>query len=187
MTFSPNNINYIYDAILNLININYEIIPCNCVFEQGWNYSHASILYYELKRIADYLIYNNLYNKINIRFFDENNFIPMSEDENNNWCGGTDLKTLAIDYKGKIYPCIRYMESSLNGRQTGLSIGTIFNKSTQEEKENLQLVSNITRRSQSTDECFYCSIAKGCSWCSGYNYEEFGTPNKRVTYICCMH
>jgi hypothetical protein len=20
-----------------------------------------------------------------------------------------------------------------------------------------------------------------------YNYEEFGTPNKRATYICCMH
>ena len=27
----------------------------------------------------------------------------------------------------------------------------------------------------------------GCAWCSAYNYEEFGTPNKRATYICDMH
>jgi len=27
----------------------------------------------------------------------------------------------------------------------------------------------------------------GCGWCSAYNYEVFGTPNKRATYICCMH
>ena len=58
---------------------------------------------------------------------------------------------------------------------------------TQKDKENNAIISNITRRSQSTDECFYCPIAKGCSWCSAHNYEVFGTPNKRTTYICCMH
>jgi uncharacterized protein len=49
------------------------------------------------------------------------------------------------------------------------------------------MLCNITRRSQSTDECYYCPIGAGCAWCSGYNYEEFGTPNKRATYICIMH
>lgn len=70
-----------------------------------------------------------------------------------------------------------------------MNVGNIYTGylSTDEEKKNLALISNITRRSQSTDECFYCPIANGCSWCSGYNYEEFGTPNKRATYICCMH
>ena len=32
---------------------------------------------------------------------------------------------LAFDYKGNAYPCIRYMESSLNGKQPPLTIGTI--------------------------------------------------------------
>ena len=32
-----------------------------------------------------------------------------------------------------------------------------------------------------------CPIAAGCGWCSAYNYEVFGTPNKRATYICDMH
>ena len=45
----------------------------------------------------------------------------------------------------------------------------------------------ITRRSQSTDECFNCPIAGGCAWCSAYNYQITGTPDKRVTYICVMH
>ena len=48
-------------------------------------------------------------------------------------------------------------------------------------------MSCITRRSQSTDECFNCPIGSGCGWCSAYNYEHFGTQDKRATYICCMH
>lgn len=113
----------------------------------------------------------------------------MDENDNQNWCGGTDMDMIAFDYKGDIYPCIRYMESSLNNRQKAIKVGNIDTGylSSLEEKENLKLISNITRRSQSTNECFYCPIAAGCAWCSGYNYEEFGTPNKRATYICCMH
>lgn len=45
----------------------------------------------------------------------------------------------------------------------------------------------VTRRSQSTDECFNCPIAAGCGWCSAFNYENFGTVNKRTTFICIMH
>lgn len=189
MTFSPLNIIYTYDALLNLINEGYKHISCNCIFEKGWNYSHASIFYNELKKIADYLIKNNLYNKINIRLFNENYYTLLPESENNNWCGGTDMQCIAFDNKGDMFPCIRYMESSLNNKQKAMNVGNIYTGylSTDEEKNNLALISNITRRSQSTDECFYCPIAAGCSWCSGYNYEEFGTPNKRATYICCMH
>lgn len=189
MTLSPNNISYTYQALLNLIAEGYNIIPFNCIFEKGWDYSHATILYNELKKVADYLIDNNLYNKINIFMFKEDNFCPLPENHNNNWCGGVNEQMLAIDYKGNMYSCIRYMESSLNGKQKPLKLGeiNIGYASTSEDKENIKLLSNITRRSQSTDECFNCPIAAGCSWCSGYNYEEFGTPNKRATYICCMH
>ena len=27
----------------------------------------------------------------------------------------------------------------------------------------------------------------GCGWCSAYNYEINGTPNKRITNICWAH
>ena len=58
---------------------------------------------------------------------------------------------------------------------------------TSEEQERRDLLTSITRQSQSTDECLNCPVAKGCSWCSAYNYECFGTPNKRATNICWMH
>jgi uncharacterized protein len=116
--------------------------------------------------------------------------MPMDEKDNSNWCGGV-LKEnhmyFAVDHEGNLYPCIRYMKSSLNDTQAPLIIGDIYENNFEKYEKNINLLSNITRRSQSTDECFYCPIAAGCSWCSGYNYEEFGTPNKRATYICCMH
>jgi uncharacterized protein len=192
MTISTENIFYLSDALINLINENFLETFVNCVYEEGWNYSYAKILYEQLNIVADYLIDNNLYNKVYIRFFKEDSYEALPESHNSNWCGGiiTDSDAnLSIDYKGDLYPCLRYMESSLNGKQKPLKLGNINTGYgiTEEEKNNINLLSNITRRSQSTDKCFYCPIASGCSWCSGYNYEEFGTPNKRATYTCCMH
>ena len=189
MTLAPDNIEYLTEALINLINEGYFIIPFNCIFESGWTYEHATILYYKLKEVANYLIYNNLYNKVNIRMFSEHFYQPLSEENNDNWCGGVNSNSIAIDAQGDIFPCIRYMESSLNGKQPALILGNISHGmyQTEIEKTNFKLIANITRRSQSIDECFYCPIAAGCSWCSGFNYEEFGTPNKRATYICCMH
>ena len=191
MTLSPENIYYLYDASINLIKEGYTEINLNCIFEEGWNYSFAKIMYQQLKQVADYFIDNNLYNKIYYSLFNEQNYQPMDNNDNDNWCGGC-IKTndsFAIDYKGDIYPCIRYMSSSLNNKQQPLMYGNIFKglQSNNLEIANYNMLINITRRSQSTDECFYCPIARGCSWCSGYNYEEFGTPNKRATYTCIMH
>lgn len=191
MTLSPDNIYYTKEAVVNLINLGYTDIFLNCIFEKGWTYEHAKILYQQLKELSNYIIDNNLYDKVYISIFNETAFVPMNEEDNENWCGGVVGKNggFSIDWKGDIYPCIRYMESSLNGRQKPLVIGNIDNGQgiTENQKENYTLLSNITRRSQSTDKCFYCPIADGCAYCSGYCYEENGTPNKRTTYICEMH
>ena len=45
----------------------------------------------------------------------------------------------------------------------------------------------ITRTSQSPQECLDCPASAGCGWCSGLNYELFGTANKRFTGICWAH
>ena len=95
----------------------------------------------------------------------------------------------AVDWKGDFFPCIRYMESSLNNEQEPMIIGSVDTGlyATEEQKARDCLLCSIDRRTQSTDECYYCPIAEGCSWCSAYNYQVYGTPNKRVTYICIMH
>ncbi len=190
MTLAPNNIHYLSEAVFNLINENYKEIHLNCVYEPGWEIYHAQLLYNELKKVTNYILDNNLYNKIFISLFEEDMFKPMSEDNNRNWCGGTVTDhNLALNYTGKLYPCIRYMNSSLNEKQPELYIGTVENGigTSTIEQENFLKLSNITRASQSTHECLNCKIAEGCGWCSAYNYEETGNVNKRVTYICIMH
>lgn len=190
MTLSPFNIQYLNKAIFNLIENKYKEIHLNCIYESGWTIEHAKIIYNELKIIADYIIENNLYNKIYISLFREDDFVPMTEDNNDNWCGGTTQGGhISVNYTGQLFPCIRYMDSSLNGKQEPIWIGTVKEGIliTDKEKKNYEKINNITRRSQSTDECFYCPIAAGCGWCSAYNYEETGSVNKRLTNICIMH
>lgn len=189
MTFAPANISYLYEAYLSVIQEGYIGLMGNCVYEEGWTEKDATILYQELKKVADYIIDNDLYNKIYISFFEEDFFKPLPESQNDNWCGGVGCHMLAIDYKGDFYHCIRYMNSSLQDEQEPLVIGNIEYGIGQlpQHKKNWESTLNITRRSQSTDECFYCPIGAGCSWCSAYNYQKTGSVNKRVTYICIMH
>lgn len=81
------------------------------------------------------------------------------------------------------------MESSLNGEQEPYSIGDVDNGigCTECYKCRINCMAKIDRRTQSTDECFYCPIAAGCSNCSGYDYQVNGTPDSKATYICVMH
>ena len=189
MTLSPENIKYTANAIIDLIEHGFTNISVNCVYEEGWTYEHGSIYYNEFKKIADYVIEHNLYDKVFIRTFNRELYGELGEDHTDNWCGGIADMNLAINYKGKIFSCIRYMESSLNGHQPELPIGDITNGylSSDEYKKNYNYMSNITRQSQSTQECLNCPVASGCSWCSAYNYERFGDINHRATFICPMH
>ena len=186
MTIAPGNVEHVYDAIINLIELNYLQIHANCVYEEGWTNDHAKIYYYQLKKIADYIIDNHLID-VDISIFNFNNNRPMSETENKNWCGGNG-DMLAFDYLGKAYPCIRYMESSLGNDIDPIVIGDINGLNCNDEYSDIiNSLKSITRKSQSTEECYNCPIAQGCSWCTAYNYQEFGTANKRAIYICCMH
>nr|DAH21692.1 MAG TPA: radical SAM peptide maturase, CXXX-repeat target family [Caudoviricetes sp.] len=102
-------------------------------------------------------------------------------------CGGN-MAMLAFDPDGVAYPCLRFMESSLGNDAPPIIVGTvdgIFD--TEEHKCTADCLSCITRRSQSTDECWNCPIGMGCAWCSAWNYQLYGTPDKRCTRICPMH
>ena len=96
---------------------------------------------------------------------------------------------LACDTEGILYPCIRFMESSLGTEQKPMVIGNLKEgiANSTHCQECLSCLKGITRKSQSTEECFSCPVAKGCAWCTAFNYQVFGTPNKRTTYSCGMH
>ena len=188
LTISPENIEYLFPAVKNFIDLGFTSINLNCVFEKGWENTHATILYNQLKQLADYLLQNDLFDKIYLSIFEENSFYKLPDTETNNWCGGSG-KMLALDWRGDYYPCIRYMPSSIGPDKKPLIIGNIDRGigTLPEEQEIIDELKSITRQSQSTQECLDCPISAGCAWCSGYNYQEFGTANHRATYICCMH
>lgn len=168
ITIAPNNLKYLYDAIIHFQTLGYEEINANTVFEKGWTIEHAKEFYNQLKRISDYWVDNDLVETHYLSLFQdiESYFCPKDPMDNDNWCGGTG-SMLAMDPDGYLYPCIRYMESSLGTDIAPLRIGHIDVGIGQTEcdKNCIDCLNSITRRSQSTDECFNCPIAGGCAWC----------------------
>ena len=186
VTIAPENLSQLNTIIDFFIGIGITDIAANVTFEAEWTYEQASIFYEQLKQLADKLLsYKD--KDIDCTLFVENGFVPMNVKDNTNWCGG-DGAMLAFDPNGIAYPCLRYMPSSLGNDQLPFIIGDddgIYKTSYQRKvKEELNA---ITRRSQSTDECFYCPIGTGCAWCSAWNFQLYGSVNKRCTRICPTH
>lgn len=186
ITIAPENLKYLNTITKFFFDNDIYIITGNVVFEHEWTIEEAQTYYYQLKQLADNMLIQD--KSISVSFFNQSSFCKMSPDNNRNWCGGTGAM-LAFDPDGLAYPCLRYMSSSLGDDQPPICIGDCTNgiyKSAYQKQIKADLDS-ITRRSQSTDECFYCQIANGCAWCSGWNYQETGTVNKRSTRICNSH
>lgn len=190
ITIAPENVMHLYDAIVHMIELGYTEINANCVYEKGWQSIHATTLYDQMKKLADYFLENNLdfENEFFCSLWQENFFCQKDPEDLQNWCGGNGVM-ISCDPDGVIFPCIRYMESSLGGQQEPYSIGDVDVGICQTEchKCRVDCLKAIDRRTQSTDECFNCPISAGCSWCTAYNYQVFGTPDARATYICIMH
>ena len=188
ITIAPGNVTYLADSLLAMVEDNYHDINANCVYEEGWTLEHATELYKQCKKFADN--FHAKYDLADYSFSLLNDFhcSPLSSKENSNWCGGTG-SMLAVDPDGNLFPCLRYMESSIGDIREPLIIGNVFDGLMKKQchKDCMDCMNRITRRSQSTDQCFYCPIASGCAWCSAYNYQVFGTVDKRATFICEMH
>ena len=188
MTLAPENINYTYEAVKGLIEEGYTEINLNCIFEKGWTNKHATILYNQLKELANYILDNNLEDELYISMFEESYFHSKDHNDTQNWCGGNGAM-IAVDWKGDIYPCIRYMESSLGESVPPVIIGNVDTGIMTDAKCKtcIEKLKSINRINQSTEECINCPIAEGCAWCQAYNYQDSGDFFHRATYICCMH
>ena len=187
LTIAPENLQYLTDAFRHMISLGYYDINANCVYEKGWNQEHSVLFYKKLKEVADILLENSK-KDIYCSLFEETFFRPKKPTDLQNWCGGNGMM-IALDPDGYIYPCLRYMESSLGCEQKPVRIGDVDNGvgTTCDYEDCINCVCNIDRKSQSTDECFYCPVAEGCSWCQAYNYQDSGNFHTRATYICEMH
>lgn len=185
VTIAPSNLHDLNKIVKFFVDEGMYDIHANPVNEEEWTIEQAQEYYVELKKMADYLL--SLDKEVRVSLFSEYIGKPMDESDNQNYCGGN-LNMLAFDPDGIAYPCVRYMESSLGDEVPPIIIGSVNGLFETEEQKNIAgCLSCITRRSQSTDECFYCPVASGCSYCSAWNYQYFGEINKRCTSTCLMH
>ena len=188
ITIAPGNITYVNEALQHMVNFGYTEINANCVYEEGWTEEHATELYKQMNMFSDWLFENDLEDNMYCSLYVEDFFHPKEPTDLDLWCGG-DGMMLSCDPDGYLYPCIRYMESSVGDDVPPIRIGDVWSGIGKTEEYNacIHCMDCITRRTMSTDECFDCPIAEGCSWCAAYNYQCTGNLDSRATFICPMH
>ena len=189
-TLSPDNITMCCDSIISMIQNGYNVIHVNCVYEKGWTLEHAIILYNQLKSLSDYILENNLEDKIIISILDNPNGYKWDKSDHT-WCGGNGLM-LCCDPRGDLYPCLRYTPSSMGNMQELYIIGNVDEgiMTRPEWEQRVDCMSCVTRSAQcehAKPECIDCPIATGCGDCAAYNYEINGRVDSRATFICDMH
>jgi len=191
LTIAPDNLPYLFDALVELYNYdNITSVAANPIHEHNWTYEEAFLYYTQLIKLADWLMEDGRYGLYSTTLFTEyiGNF--QGPESNQNYCGGTGAM-ISFSYNGGMYPCTRYVPFALSfrGEDDEMRLGDVDTGwlKTDKAKATFAELEAITRRSQSTDECWECPISTGCGWCSAWNYDLYGTANKRNTFICNMH
>lgn len=187
-TIAPGNLHLFAASVRHLcLEEGVYTLNCNCVYEEGWTREHAKELYRQLKEVSDMLRESGTDTYVSILDWEAGN--PMPDTDTQNWCGG-DGRMLAFDVDGTVLPCMRYSTISIPEEDQPLyRIGDVDSGLAvrEDDRERLAALRSITRQSQSEQRCLDCPIASGCAWCTAYNYQRTGTPDRRVTYICEMH
>ena len=184
VTFASQDLKYLKESIIDLWNRGITDVSSNVVFEDVWQENDDLLLEDQLKQLADYVLENKLYDKYYCTFFQDNiGGYYDKHDLNTTYCGAG--KMLAIGPDGKLYPCIRYKDYSLN-KQPEVTIGNVVQEIDMDRVRPFVLSTVLY---QSDKECLNCPIATGCAFCQGFNYDisESGTNFNRAKYICKMH
>lgn len=181
-TISRENMSMLPETIRYYINEGYTQINANTIYEPDWTREDGQIFYIKLKEMADILLpYNE---SIHISLFEPYFFHPKEDSQT--WCGGY-TSMLAFDTDGNMYPCIRYMASSLGSDAPPVIIGDAWHGMyyTKEQQEIYKCLACTTWWSQNDEECCNCPIAQGCADCAAEGYQHFGQFNKRHKLGSC--
>lgn len=184
VTVGHDDLCYLKDSIIHLWNIGLDIVPANIVFEDVWQEGDDEVYYNQLRELADYVIDNEYWEHHNTSLFAKGIGYPLEEEElHKNSCGSGAM--IAVDAKGNLYPCIRFMGYSLANKE-GYVTGNIYDGI---DADKVRPFYTLDCKSQSDEECLTCEVASGCQWCTGYNYDQskYGTLFERNKSICKMH
>lgn len=184
VTIGREDLPYLKESIIHLWDLGIKSIPANVVFEDVWQEGDELVYEQQLKSLADYIIENRLFGKVDCTLFDELIGYPNDEETlNQNHCGAG--KMIAVDSEGNFYPCLRYADYSLTNQEPFI-IGNVNNGI---DFDKIRPFYGLTAASQSESECLDCEVARGCAWCQGNNYDfsDSGTNYQRARFICKMH
>jgi uncharacterized protein len=181
VTISRDDIPFIGESVLHLWKLGIKEVNINVVFEDAWKPGDDEQFEEQLVGLSDEIIKKKLYENYSCSFF--NKTIGYPYNQNMNWCGAG--KMFAVDFTGNFYPCIRFVNFSLQNRE-GLLLG---NYTDGIDENKLRPFLTLDMVSQSEQECVECEVATGCAWCQGANYDFADTDTifQRATYICKMH
>ena len=183
MTFASADLCYLKDSVIDLWNHGVIEVSANVVFENVWEENDNRLFESQLKELADYILDNRLFDKYYCTLFSDSIGGYLSEeDRNTTYCGAG--KMLAVGPDGKLYPCVRYKDYSLNNKPERI-VGTV---ETGIDMELVRPFMVASERYQDDPECAHCPIAAGCPQCQGFSYDEAETPTnfQRAKYICKM-
>ncbi len=184
VTFAHSDLPLLKDSIIHLWNLGIRDVSANVVFEDVWESGDDKIFENQIILLADYIIDNKLLYNHYCTLFSDSIGEPYGEEQLSiTACGAG--RMLAVGPGGKLYPCLRYKDYSLNNRNEicigNLDDGIDFDK--------VRPFRTAMFRMQSDSECLNCEVATGCGFCQGFNYDSADTDTnfQRAKYICKMH
>lgn len=184
VTIGHDDLPYLAESIIHLWDIGINEVPANVVFEDVWQDGDDKIFEEQLKKLADYIIDNKLWETHNTTLFSDHIGSKLSEEDlTRNYCGTG--KTYSVDSKGDIYPCVRYLPFSLCNKDS-IKFGDIYNGI---DKDKIRPFYVLNTKNQSNNKCLECHYNSGCAFCQAANY-DFSSNNtnfERAVYICDMH
>ena len=182
-TFASADLKYLKDSILDLWKHGVTDVSANVVFEDVWEEDDDQIFESQLCELADYILDNHLFDKYYCTLFSDSIGGYIAQEQlDTAFCGAG--KMIAVGPDGKLFPCVRYKDYSLNNHDER-SVGTV------DSGINMDLVRPFivgSERYQSDEECLLCPISSGCPQCQGYSYDVAETPTnfQRAKHICKM-
>ena len=187
-TFAHEDLPHLAESIISLWTFGLTDVMANVVLENVWLENDDKIFEEQLKKLADYIIENKLWHTHSVRFFSPNLGHPLVEHElQKNFCGTGTNMMVTVDADGTVYPCLRFIDCSLNNRKP-IIYGNIFKKDEFNYDVSRRFAA-LDLKSQSPLECLKCEVASDCAFCTAHNYDAADTATvfQRSVTNCNMH
>lgn len=184
-TFSHEDLPYLCDSIIHLWNLGIKNVMANIVYEDVWVDGDEELFENQLRKLADYIAENDLWDKYSVRFFNPNVGLPLTKEHKMSNVCGAGKKTVAFDCDGNIFPCIRFIDFCTE-HKVSKKIGDL---DTGINPELIKPYSQVAISTVVDTECDNCDVSKSCDFCTAFNYIASSQDSvyERTKFNCKIH